>query len=276
MLWQTARQTLDLSRRAIVMGILNVTPDSFSDGGRHLGPAAAADHALAMLAEGATLIDVGGESTRPGAAAVGVEEEMARVFPAIEALVRRAPDCLISIDTSKAAVAEGALARGAAIVNDVTALRGDPAMAGVVRAAGAGAVLMHMQGDPRTMQSAPAYGDVAGEVRAFLEEACAAAVSAGIARECLAVDPGIGFGKTLEHNLELLRRLDALGRAGRPVVLGVSRKGFLAKIAPGEDRLAPTLAITAYARQKGVRVFRVHDVGSNAAALRAVEALADC
>lgn len=272
-LWKTARRTLDLTERAVVLGILNVTPDSFSDGGLYLDPAAAVDRALAMLDEGAAILDVGGESTRPGAAPVSAPEEMARVFPVIEALTARAPDCLISIDTSKAAVARGALERGAAIVNDVTALRGDPAMAEVVRAAGAGVVLMHMQGDPRTMQLTPAYRDVCAEVRAHLLAAVEAAEAAGIARECIALDPGIGFGKTVEHNLGLLRGLDSLGLPGRPLVLGVSRKAFLGKISGSDDRLPATLAITAYARQKGVRAVRVHDVRANAAALRTVEAL---
>lgn len=271
--WKTARRTLDLTGRAAVMGILNVTPDSFSDGGRYLNPVVAVERALALIAEGAAIIDIGGESTRPGAARVAEQEEMARVFPVIEGLVRRAPDCLISVDTSKAAVAEGALARGAAIVNDVTALRGDPGMGEVVRATGAGVVLMHMQGDPRTMQIAPSYDDVCVEVREALAGALRAAEAAGIERECIALDPGIGFGKTVEHNLALLRALDTLAPEGRPLVLGVSRKAFLGKVSGAEDRLPAALAITAYARQKGVRVFRVHDVQPNAAALRAVEAL---
>ncbi len=253
------------------MGILNVTPDSFSDGGRFLDPGAAVDRALAMLAEGAAIIDIGGESTRPGAAPVSEPEEMARVFPVIEALVAKAPDCLISIDTSKAAVAKGALDRGAAIVNDITALQGDPAMAQAVR--GAGVVLMHMQGTPRTMQIAPQYEDVSAEVGSHLVRAMEAAAEGGIPLECIALDPGIGFGKTVEHNLQLLRDLPTFGFADRPVALGVSRKGFLSKISGAEDRLPATLAITAYARQKGVRIFRVHDVGSNVAVLRTVEAL---
>lgn len=271
--WKTARRTLDLTERAAVMGILNVTPDSFSDGGRYLHPDAAVDRALAMMAEGAAIIDIGGESTRPGADPVSEPDEMARVFPVIEALMARAPDCLISIDTSKAAVAEGALQRGAAIVNDVTALRGDPRMGEVMRGAGAGVVLMHMQGDPRTMQVAPRYHDVCIEVREELSHALATAEIAGIPRESVALDPGIGFGKTAEHNLALLRGLDAFARLGQPLVLGASRKAFLSKVSGAEDRLPATLAITAYARQKGVRVFRVHDVGPNAAALRTVEAL---
>lgn len=271
MLWNTARRTLDLRERAVVMGILNVTPDSFSDGGRYPNCRAAVDRAVGMLAEGAEIIDIGGESTRPGAAPVSPEEEMARVFPVIEALLARAPDCLVSVDTSKAAVAGGALERGAGIVNDVTALRGDPAMAAVVREARAGVVLMHMQGNPRTMQSAPQYQDVVSEVAAFLAQAMKDAENAGIRTDHIALDPGIGFGKTLAHNLALLRALDTLSQ--RPLVLGVSRKAFLGKIAPGEDRLSPTLAMTAFARQKGVRVLRVHDVAPNVAALRMSEAL---
>lgn len=276
MIWQTARRALDLSVHGVVMGILNLTPDSFFDGGAYLDPNRAVEHALQMLAEGAGIIDLGGESTRPGASPVSTAEETARVLPVVEALLARAPDCLVSIDTSKAAVAEAALARGAAIVNDVTALRGDPAMAGVVARAGAGVVLMHMQGTPASMQQAPVYADVVAEVRAFLAECLAAALSAGIAPECIALDPGIGFGKTAAHNLSLLRALETLPAGGRPLVLGVSRKAFLAAwagTAALADRLGPTVALTAWARIKGTRVLRVHDVRANVAALRTVEAI---
>ena len=260
------------------MGILNVTPDSFSDGGSYLDPARAADHALAMLAEGAEIIDIGGESTRPGAAPVPPDEEARRVLPVIEAIVARAPDCLLSIDTSKAAVARAALERGAAIVNDVTALRGDPAMAGVVAGHGAGVVLMHMQGEPRTMQAHPVYADVTGEVRAFFAERLAAALRAGIPAACVAFDPGIGFGKNFGHNLTLLRALDKLNVENRPLVLGVSRKSFLAKASGTElvaDRLWPTVALTALGRERGARVLRVHEVRPNLSALRVAEAMLD-
>ena len=258
------------------MGILNVTPDSFSDGGAFSEAGRATAHALQMLSDGAAIIDIGGESTRPGAEPVSVDEEMRRVLPVITALLARAPECLISVDTSKAAVAAAALEQGAAIVNDVTALRGDPAMAGTIARAGAGVVLMHMRGTPKTMQDQPSYGDVVAEVRHFLAERLGAAVAAGIAPECIALDPGIGFGKTAEHNLALLRELGALTGGSRPLVIGVSRKGFLARFAGSsevEDRLWPTVAITALARQKGAVVLRVHDVGPNVAALHVAEAL---
>jgi dihydropteroate synthase len=276
MIWKTARQALDLSVHGVIMGILNVTPDSFSDGGAYPEFGRATEHALRLLAEGAAIIDIGGESTRPGAEPVPVEEEMRRVLPVVEALRKRAPECLISVDTSKAAVAAAALDRGAAIINDVTALRGDPAMAQTVARAGAGLVLMHMQGTPRTMQAQPVYGDVVAEVRAFLGERLAVAVAAGIAPECVALDPGIGFGKTAAHNVALLRDLEIIAGDGRPVVVGVSRKGFLAQFAGGVElagRLWPTVAITALARTKGARVMRVHDVSPNLAALKAAEAL---
>jgi dihydropteroate synthase len=276
MIWKTARQSLDLTVHGVIMGILNVTPDSFSDGGAYPEFGRATEHALRLLAEGAAIIDIGGESTRPGAEPVPLEEEMRRVLPVIDALRKRAPDCLISVDTSKAAVAAAALDHGAAIINDVTALRGDPAMAQIVARHGAGLVLMHMQGTPRTMQTQPVYGDVVAEVRAFLAERLAVAVAAGIALDCVALDPGIGFGKTAEHNLALLREIQTIGAEGRPVVVGVSRKGFLAQFAGNAelaDRVWPTVAITALARTKGAHVMRVHDVLPNVAALKAAEAL---
>ena len=279
MIWQLAGgRTLDLSRQAVVMGIVNVTPDSFSDGGSYFSPDRAADHAIALLEEGAAIIDVGGESTRPGARPVPAGEELARVLPVVEAVLCRRPDCLISVDTSKAVVARAALERGAAVVNDVTALRGDPAMGATVAAAGAGVVLMHMQGEPRTMQADPTYGDVVAEVGAFFAERLEAARAAGIAPAQVAFDPGIGFGKTVAHNLALLRALPALPPAGRPLVLGVSRKSFLAKIAGADalaDRLWPTVALTALGRERGASVLRVHDVRPNLMALRTVEALLD-
>jgi dihydropteroate synthase len=277
MIWQNRRRTLDLSVRGVIMGILNVTPDSFSDGGAHAGPEAAAEHALAMLGDGAAIIDIGGESTRPGAVPVPLDEELRRVLPVIRRLAQQAPDCLISIDTSKAAVALAALEAGAAIVNDVTALTGDPAMAGVIAKSGAGVVLMHCQGTPPTMQNAPAYADVTQEVRIFLEQRLVAAIAAGIAPECIALDPGIGFGKSAAHNLTLLRDLAALQTADRPLLVGVSRKQFLAKAAGVEnmaDRLWPTLAISALAREKGARILRVHEVRPNLASMRMAEALA--
>ena len=258
------------------MGILNVTPDSFSDGGLHLETTAAVEHGLTMLAEGASILDIGGESTRPGADAVGEEEELRRVLPVIDGLLARAPDCLISVDTSKAAVAHAALEHGAVIVNDVTALQGDSAMAATVARSGAGLVLMHMQGTPRTMQVQPHYENVTAEVRAFFDDRAWVAEAAGIPLECLAFDPGIGFGKTVEHNLTLLRELAQFTVQMRPLVLGVSRKSFLSRVAgvgTMAERLPPTLALTALLRERGARVLRVHDVAPNVAALRTAEAL---
>ena len=243
------------------MGILNVTPDSFSDGGRFLSPDAAVEHALRMARDGARILDIGGESSRPGAEAVSVEEELDRVIPVIERLASRYDGCL-SVDTTKAVVAEQALAAGAHIINDITALTGDPGMPDVARRYGAGVVLMHMQGQPRTMQVAPHYGDVLAEVVAYLGQRVSDLVLLGLDRSCLAVDPGICFGKTLEHNLELLRGLPTLARLGCPVVVGVSRKSFLGRLTGREtgDRLVPSLIALAYAAVRGAHILRVHDV----------------
>ena len=257
------------------MGILNVTPDSFSDGGCHAGLAAALEHARRMIAEGAEIIDIGGESTRPGAAEVSVEEEIARTRPVVAAL-RAEWDGLLSIDTMKAAVAAAALEAGADLVNDVSGLTADPAMAGVCAATGCGVVVMHMQGDPRTMQLAPRYDDVVAEVRGFFEERLAALVAAGIDPEAICFDPGIGFGKSVEHNLALLRALPELAVGGRPLLLGVSRKSFIGKVLGSldlADRAWPTVAITARAREAGVMIHRVHDVKPNVEAVRMVEAI---
>ncbi len=274
--WRCGDRTLDLSRRGEIMGILNVTPDSFSDGGSFVDVGRALDHALSMLDEGAAIIDVGGESTRPGAAEVGESDELARVVPVIEALHRERPGALISIDTAKARVAEAACAAGAAIINDVTGLRGDPRMAEVAAATRAGVVIMHMQGTPRTMQRAPHYEDVVAEVRAFFETRLSLAVDAGIAPEAIVFDPGIGFGKTLEHNLALIRHLDRLEVAGRPLLLGVSRKSFIGRLIDSErleDRAWPTVALTSFARELGVPLHRVHDVRPNVEAMRMTEAI---
>jgi dihydropteroate synthase len=256
------------------MGILNVTPDSFSDGGAWFGLEAAVAHARELAAEGADLVDVGGESTRPGAHGVGEAAELRRVLPVVEALAGELPAAL-SVDTSKAAVARAALAAGASFVNDVTALRGDPAMAGVVAEAGCECCLMHMLGEPRTMQRDPRYGDVVDEVRAFLEERAAAAVAAGIEPARIHLDPGIGFGKTGAHNLELLRRLDEIARVGFPVVIGASRKSFLGRLTGREDprdRVAATVATSVLAYERGASVFRVHDVAATADALKVAAA----
>ncbi len=244
----------------VVMGVVNVTPDSFSDGGEWLDPAAAIAHGHALVAQGAAILDIGGESTRPGAEPVGEAEELRRVVPVLTGLA--GAGARLSIDTSKAAVAAAAIDAGASIVNDVTALRGDPAMAALVARRGCDVCLMHMLGEPRTMQRDPRYGDVVADVRAFLEQRLEHAVAQGIAPERVWLDPGIGFGKTIDHNLELLARLDEIVALGRPVVVGTSRKSFLGTITgrePGE-RVAGTIATNVLALARGARVFRVHDV----------------
>jgi dihydropteroate synthase len=246
-----------------VMGVVNVTPDSFSDGGLYLDAGAAIDHAIELEAAGAAILDVGGESTRPGALPVAESEELRRVMPVIAGLSAAGIAAQISIDTSKAAVAAAALGAGATLVNDVTALRGDPEMAELLAGADADCCLMHMLGEPRTMQKDPHYDDVVSEVKAFLEQRLEFAVSRGIAEEHVLLDPGIGFGKTTEHNLELLRRLDELVALGRPIAIGTSRKSFLGKITARavEDRIAATIATNVLAYVAGARVFRVHDAG---------------
>jgi dihydropteroate synthase len=254
------------------MGIVNVTPDSFSDGGLFLDADAAIAHGRELRAEGADILDVGGESTRPGAEPVGPDEELRRVLPVIEALA--AERARISIDTTKAPVARRALQAGASIVNDVAAFRFDPELASVTAEAGAGCVLMHMLGEPRTMQVDPRYDDVVSDVKAFLEERLAYAVSQGVPEDKVWLDPGIGFGKTLEHNLELIARLDEIVAIGRPVVFGASRKSFLGKLTGRQvdERLAGTIASNIIAYEHGARVFRVHDVAATADALRVAAA----
>lgn len=332
MIWQTSRRTFDLSRRGLIMGIVNVTEDSFSDGGRFLDPTAAVAQAARLAAEGAEIIDIGGESTRPGAEPVGEAEELRRVLPVIERLVEMRRNfnvsssaftvhCAagqedvqhpaasiqqptgradwkreagakqdaplstlhaqpstfpaLSIDTMKPGVARAALACGAEIVNDVTGLR-DPAMREVVRASGAAAIAMHMQGEPRTMQRAPHYDDVCEEIRLFFRQIFDACLRSEIDPMRLAFDPGIGFGKTLAHNLALIRNLDGLRVCGRPLVLGVSRKSFLGKVVGSteiSDREWPTVALTSLGRTRGANVFRVHDARANTQALRMTEAI---
>jgi dihydropteroate synthase len=251
------------------MGIVNVTPDSFSDGGLFLDADAAIEHGLRLVGEGADIVDVGGESTRPGAEPVPIAEELRRVAPVIEGLAAAQTGVEISIDTSKAPVAAAALEAGAGLVNDVSALRADPQMAGLVADSDAECCLMHMLGEPRTMQLSPRYEDVVDDVKAFLGERLAFAVREGVSERRVLLDPGIGFGKTVEDNLRLLRRLDELTALGRPIVIGTSRKSFLGRIAadpgPGEPigvgaRLAGTLASNVLAYERGARVFRVHDV----------------
>jgi dihydropteroate synthase len=244
----------------MMMGVVNVTPDSFSDGGQFLDPKRAVEHGRELVEEGADVLDIGGESTRPGADAVPAEEELERTRPVIEGLARTTVP--ISIDTSKVAVAEAAIAAGASIVNDVTALRAEPELGGLCADRGVEVVLMHMLGTPRTMQDDPRYDDVVDDVKAFLAERIAFAVSQGIAEERIWVDPGIGFGKTVEHNLELLRRLGELRDLGRPILVGTSRKSFIGILndAPVEDRLGGTVASCAIAYANGADMLRVHDV----------------
>jgi dihydropteroate synthase len=255
------------------MGIVNVTPDSFSDGGRYLDAEAAIAHGLKLLADGADVLDVGGESTRPGAAAVGAAEEEKRVLPVVEALA--VAGARVSVDTSKAAVAAAALAAGASIVNDVTAL-GDPEMAGVCAGAGCDLVLMHMKGTPRTMQDDPSYEDVVAEVREFLAGRLATAEAAGIDPDQVWLDPGIGFGKTVDHNLELIARIDRIADLGRPVVVGASRKTFIGAITgrPVDERLGGSIAAGLAAVAGGADVLRVHDVAETVDALRVEAAVA--
>ncbi|EDY19345.1 dihydropteroate synthase [Chthoniobacter flavus Ellin428] len=274
MLWQTRTLTFDLAHRGLIMGVLNVTHDSFSDGGQFFDTAGAVAHARQLAAEGAEIIDVGGESTRPGAEPVPEAEELRRVLPVIERLAGTG-DFVLSIDTMKPAVAQAAVEAGAGIVNDITGLR-DPAMREVVQTTGAGAIAMHMQGTPRDMQQAPHYDDVVAEITNFFRQTFSACLACGIDPMRLAFDPGIGFGKTVEHNLALLRNLDAMRVGGRPMVLGVSRKSFLGKVVGSSewaDRAWPTVALTSYGRARGANVFRVHDARPNSEALRMTEAI---
>jgi dihydropteroate synthase len=257
--------------RSSVMGVVNVTPDSFSDGGVHLDADVAAAAARRMAGEGAAIVDVGGESTRPGSDGVSVEEELRRVVPVLDRLGGEVP---LSIDTSKAAVARAALERGAILVNDVTALRGDAELAGVVAGAEAYLSLMHMQGAPRTMQAKPQYDDVAAEVAAFLEERLAFAVAQGIPEERICLDPGIGFGKTVAQNLELVRRLDVLLALGRPVLVGFSRKSSLRRLTGSDDLLGASVAAAVAAFERGATILRVHDVKPHVDALTVAGAIA--
>jgi dihydropteroate synthase len=252
-----------------IMGVVNVTPDSFSDGGAFEDPVAAVAHARRLASEGAAIVDVGGESTRPGAEPVAVDEELRRVLPVVAGIAELGQPVQISIDTMKATVAEAALDAGAAYVNDVTAFRHDPELAGLVADRGVDCCLMHMLGEPRTMQRDPCYGDVVADVKAFLEERMAAVIAAGVREERIQLDPGIGFGKTVAHNLELLRRLDELVAIGRPLVVGTSRKTFLGRITGRDvtERVHGTTATCVLALERGARVFRVHDVAAVADAL---------
>jgi dihydropteroate synthase len=273
--WLIRGRELDVSARALVMGVVNVTPDSFSDGGQFLDAARAIAHALELIKQGADILDIGGESSRPGATPVSVEEELARVLPVVEALARDT-GAVLSIDTVKAEVAERTLAAGAHIINDITALTGDAGMAEVVRRHEAGLILMHMRGTPLTMQEMAEYGDVVGEVAAYLQARLQAAAEVGIDVRRVAVDPGIGFAKTAAHNLDLVRRLDVIAAQGRPVVLGASRKGFLGEITgrPRHERDAATHACHGFALAAGTaHVVRVHDAAGAADAVRVMAAI---
>jgi dihydropteroate synthase len=274
-IWRVGERAFDCSERTLVMGILNVTPDSFSDGGRFLDRAAAVAHATRMVEDGADILDVGGESTRPGSNAVSVDEELERVRPVIERLAELHPAIPISIDTRKASVAAEALTAGAAIVNDVSG-GADPDMFDMVKERDAAVVLMHMRGDPKTMQEAPRYDDVVGEVHEYLRQRIEAAELAGIDPERIAIDPGIGFGKDLEHNLELMRRVDVLLDLRRPVLVGPSRKRFLGTIldVPEDDRVEGTIGAVVWLVSRGAHLARVHDVKEIVRAVRVADAIA--
>ncbi|MCX7428575.1 MAG: dihydropteroate synthase [Planctomycetia bacterium] len=271
--WKLRTRTLRVGKLPLVMGVVNVTPDSFSDGGEFLDPAAAIDHGLRLAAEGADILDVGGESTRPGATPVGADEELRRVMPVVEQLCRRS-DVPMSIDTSKAAVAREAVGAGAEAINDVTALSGDAAMMAVAVETGSGIAAMHMRGTPATMQQAPAYEDVVEEVLDYLAARRDALVAAGVDPARIALDPGIGFGKTTEHNLTLLGNIGRFHALGCPLLVGPSRKGFIGRVLddPKADRAAGTIGVSLALARQGVQILRVHDVAAVRAALVLFEA----
>jgi len=274
-IWKIGERALDVSRHGLIMGVLNVTPDSFSDGDEFLSIDKAVERGLQMAAEGAHIIDVGGESTHPGSQPVTADEELRRIIPVIEDL-RRNLDVTISIDTSKAEVARAAIEAGASVVNDVTGGRGDERMLPLIAETKSGFILMHMQGTPPTMQIQPRYTDVVAEISEFFRQQYARAIGLNIDPMAIAFDPGIGFGKTLEHNLELLAQLERLRTQDRPLVVGVSRKSFLGKLIGSpeiRDRLVPGVALSAILRARGADVFRVHDVKENVYALRVTEAI---
>lgn len=274
--WSIRGKSYDLSERGIIMGIINTTPDSFSDGGRFESSETAIQRAIELENEGASIIDFGGESTRPGAEKVSVKEELNRILPVVEKFVEiRSPQTLISIDTSKAEVAEAGLAAGADIINDVTGFS-DPAMRKVAAESKCGIVIMHMTGNPRTMQISPNYSNVTAEVITFLNEQIALCESEGISRERIIVDPGIGFGKSLEHNLELIRSIPQITKIKRPLLIGASLKTFIGKILENDDineREWPTVALTSYCREQGATLFRVHSVKQNLDAMLMTEAI---
>ena len=274
-IWKIGERALDVSRHGLIMGVLNVTPDSFSDGDQFLSRDKAVERGLQMAAEGAHIIDVGGESTRPGSQPITADEELRRVLPVIEDLHRKL-DVTISIDTSKVEVARAAIEAGASVVNDVTGGRGDEQMLPLIAETKSGLIVMHMQGTPPTMQIQPRYADVVAEISEFFRQQYARAIGLNIDPMAIAFDPGIGFGKTLEHNLELLAQLERLRTQNRPLVVGVSRKSFLGKLIGSSeisDRLVPGLVLSALLRVRGADVLRVHDVKENVHALRVTEAI---
>jgi dihydropteroate synthase len=278
MIWKLRQRSLDLSRSGLIMGVLNVTPDSFSDGGQFLKEQDAFRHAEQMVDEGATILDVGGESSRPGSEPVPLEEELQRVIPVMRRLRNRFPELFLSIDTYKAETARQALAAGADIINDISALRAEPAMLEVLQHSDAGVILMHMQGIPKTMQIKPFYQDVVTEVFEFLRQRRDELVNLGIDRARIAIDPGYGFGKRIQDNIQLVRWLSRFAELGQPVVVGISRKSSIAQLLgnpqlPPKERLWPTVALTSLLREKGAHVFRVHDVRPNLEALRMTEAI---
>jgi len=278
MIWKLRDRSVNLSRSGLIMGVLNVTPDSFSDGGQFLDEEAAFRHAARMVAEGATILDVGGESSRPGSEPVALEEELRRVIPVIKRIRGRFPDLLVSIDTYKAETARQALAAGADIINDISALRADQAMIDALRRSGAGVILTHMRGTPKTMQIDPRYEDVVGEVFEFLRRRRDELLRCGVDRDRIAIDPGYGFGKRVQDNVELVRQLGRFAELGQPIVVGISKKSVIAHLLGDpklqtEDRMWPTVALTSLLREKGAQIFRVHDVRPNLEALRMTEAI---
>ncbi len=272
--WHCGKHTFDCSERTIVMGVLNVTPDSFSDGGLYADLDGAVERAKEMAEEGADIVDIGGESTRPGSDPVPADEEVHRTIPVIERLAADLPHLAVSIDTRKAQVAAAALTAGASIVNDISA-GSDPAMFATIAGTGAGLALMHMQGDPKTMQQNPTYDDVVSEVKAYLRARVEAAVATGISRDRIAVDPGLGFGKSLEHNLALMRHIEEFLDLGRPVLVGPSRKSFIGRVLGTEvdERLEGTAGAVAWLVSRGAGIVRVHDVKEMVRVVRVVDAI---
>jgi dihydropteroate synthase len=278
MIWKLRDRSVNLSRSGLVMGVLNVTPDSFSDGGQFVDEEAAFRHAVRMAEEGAAILDIGGESSRPGSEPVALEEEIRRVIPIMKRIRAAFPELLLSIDTYKAETARQALEAGADIINDISALRADPRMIDVLKGSDAGVILMHMRGTPKTMQIEPRYEDVVREVLEFLRHRRDDLVRSGIDSGRIAIDPGYGFGKRVQHNAELVRQIGQFTELGQPIVVGISRKSMIAHLLGdpklrSEDRMWPTVALTSLLREKGARIFRVHDVRPNLESLRMTEAI---